>query len=195
MVKRLLAFFRIASSRQLGPLPRQQTPGTSSVGLDIAGRHQLAFLHQWEADKKSWPPFCLTSTYVPVIFSVTIPTTRYFHPTVIFSAFLNEDTVIFLASQIFTWSLIRTSKYLYFVFIICFWRISGSFRVIFSSVAPHRGQPAAKWHPRWQPTRRLAVSCRLGRRRILVCVRIPTSRCGRLFKIAKISTKWRKTRN
>jgi hypothetical protein len=38
--------------------------------------------------------------------------------------------------------------------------------VIFSSVAPHRGQPAAKCHPRWQPTRRLAVSCGLGRRRI-----------------------------
>jgi hypothetical protein len=38
--------------------------------------------------------------------------------------------------------------------------------VIFSSVAPHRGQPAAKWHLRWQPTRRLAVSCGLGRRRI-----------------------------
>ncbi len=38
--------------------------------------------------------------------------------------------------------------------------------VIFSSVAPHRGQPAAKCHPRWQPTRRLAFSCGLGRRRI-----------------------------
>ncbi len=38
--------------------------------------------------------------------------------------------------------------------------------VIFSSVAPHRGQPAAKCNPWWQPTRRLAVSCGLGRRRI-----------------------------
>ncbi len=38
--------------------------------------------------------------------------------------------------------------------------------VIFTSVAPHRGQPAAKCHPRWQPTRRLAVSCGLGRHRI-----------------------------
>jgi hypothetical protein len=40
------------------------------------------------------------------------------------------------------------------------------FFLIFSSVAPHRGQPAAKCHPRWQPTRRLAVSCRLGRHQI-----------------------------
>ncbi len=39
--------------------------------------------------------------------------------------------------------------------------------VIFSTVAPHRSQPAAKCHPRWQPTKRLTVSCRLGRRRIL----------------------------
>ncbi len=38
--------------------------------------------------------------------------------------------------------------------------------IMFFSVAPHRGQPAAKCHPRWQPTRRLAVSCGLGRRRI-----------------------------
>jgi hypothetical protein len=38
--------------------------------------------------------------------------------------------------------------------------------VIFSSVAPHRRQPAAKYHPRWQPTRRLSVSCGLGRRQI-----------------------------
>ncbi len=38
--------------------------------------------------------------------------------------------------------------------------------LIFTSVAPHRGQPAAKCHPRWQPTRRLAVSCGLGRHRI-----------------------------
>jgi hypothetical protein len=35
--------------------------------------------------------------------------------------------------------------------------------VIFSPVAPHRGQPAAKCHPRWQPTRRFAVSYGLGR--------------------------------
>ncbi len=38
--------------------------------------------------------------------------------------------------------------------------------VIFTSVAPHRGQPAAKYHLRWQPIRRLAVSCGLGRHRI-----------------------------
>jgi hypothetical protein len=38
------------------------------------------------------------------------------------------------------------------------------FFVIFSSVALHRGQPAAKCHPRWQPSRRLAVCCGLGRR-------------------------------
>jgi hypothetical protein len=31
-----------------------------------------------------------------------------------------------------------------FFFFICFWRTSGSFLIIFSSVAPHRGQPAAK---------------------------------------------------
>ncbi len=34
--------------------------------------------------------------------------------------------------------------------------------VIFSSVAPHRGHPTAKCHPRWQPTKRLAISCGLG---------------------------------
>jgi hypothetical protein len=38
--------------------------------------------------------------------------------------------------------------------------------VIFTSVAPHRSQPAAKCHLRWQPIRRLAVSCELGRHRI-----------------------------
>ncbi len=54
----------------------------------------------------------------------------------------------------------------YFFFFICFWRTSCSFFITFSSVAPHRGQPAAKCHPRWQPTSRLAVSCGLGRHRI-----------------------------
>jgi hypothetical protein len=29
------------------------------------------------------------------------------------------------------------------------WQTSSSFLIIFSSVAPHRGQPAAKCHPRW----------------------------------------------
>jgi hypothetical protein len=53
----------------------------------------------------------------------------------------------------------------FFFFFICFWRTRGSFCVIFSTFVPHRGQPAAKCHPRWQPTRRLAVSCGLGRRR------------------------------
>ncbi len=33
-----------------------------------------------------------------------------------------------------------------------FLRTSGSFLIIFSSVAPHRGQPAAKYHLKWQPT-------------------------------------------
>ncbi len=47
-----------------------------------------------------------------------------------------------------------------------FWRTSGPFFTIFSSVAPHRDQPVAKCHPRWQPTRRWAISCGLGRRRI-----------------------------
>jgi hypothetical protein len=51
-------------------------------------------------------------------------------------------------------------------FYICFMQTSGSFIMIFSSVAPHRGQPAAKCHLRWQPTRWLAVSCGLGRCRI-----------------------------
>jgi hypothetical protein len=41
-----------------------------------------------------------------------------------------------------------------FFFFIFFWRTSGSFFVIFSSVTPHRGQPAVKCHPKWQPTRR-----------------------------------------
>ncbi len=58
------------------------------------------------------------------------------------------------------------SKIKLFSLFICFWRTSGSFFVIFSSVAPHRGQPAAKCHPKWQPTRRLAVSCGVWRRRI-----------------------------
>jgi hypothetical protein len=52
----------------------------------------------------------------------------------------------------------------FFFFFICFWQTSGSFFIVFSSVAAHRGQPAAKCHPRWQPTRKLAVSCGLGRR-------------------------------
>ncbi len=51
-----------------------------------------------------------------------------------------------------------------FFFCLCFWRTSGSLFIIFSSVAPHKGQPAAKCHPRWQPTGRWAVSCGLGRR-------------------------------
>jgi hypothetical protein len=53
-----------------------------------------------------------------------------------------------------------------FFFFICFWRSSCSFFVIFSSVALHRGRPAAKCHPRWQPTKRFAVNWGLGRRRI-----------------------------
>ncbi len=50
-------------------------------------------------------------------------------------------------------------------FFTCFLGNSGSFLIIFSSVAPHRGEHAARCHPRWQPTRRLAVSCGLGRHR------------------------------
>ncbi len=56
--------------------------------------------------------------------------------------------------------------FLYFFFLHMFLAnhgTSGSFFIIFSSVAPHRGQPSAKCHPRWQPTRGLAVSCGLGR--------------------------------
>ncbi len=51
-------------------------------------------------------------------------------------------------------------------FFVCFWRTSGSFLRIFSSVALHRGRLAAKCHLRWQPTRQLSVSCGLGRCRI-----------------------------
>ncbi len=51
-------------------------------------------------------------------------------------------------------------------FLYVFWRTSGPFFTIFSSVAPHRSQAAAKCNPRWQPIRRWAISCGLGRRRI-----------------------------
>jgi hypothetical protein len=75
----------------------------------------------------------------------------------------------FESSLIVLWcsihSLCIIISYLFF-FLICFWRTSGSFIIIFSSVAPHRGQPAAKCHSRWQPSKRLAVRCGLGRRRI-----------------------------
>ncbi len=54
-----------------------------------------------------------------------------------------------------------------FFFFLCMFLVNQWFIfLIFTSVAPHRGQPAAKYHPRWQPTRRLAVNCRLGRHRI-----------------------------
>ncbi len=56
--------------------------------------------------------------------------------------------------------------FFFFFFFVCFWWTSGSFFIMFSSVAPHRGQPAAMCHPRWKPTRKLADSCGLGRRRI-----------------------------
>ncbi len=55
---------------------------------------------------------------------------------------------------------------LYFIILYMFFANHRFICVIFSSVAPHRGYLAAKCHPRWQPTRRLAVSCGLGRRRI-----------------------------
>ncbi len=55
---------------------------------------------------------------------------------------------------------------MFFFSLYVFWRTSGPFFTIFSSVAPHRGQPAAKCHPRWQPTRRWTISCGLGRHRI-----------------------------
>jgi hypothetical protein len=63
-------------------------------------------------------------------------------------------------------SFLMHHNFILIFFFICFWRTSGSFLIIFSSVAPHRGQPAAKCHPRWQPSRRLAVRCGLGRHRI-----------------------------
>ncbi len=56
-----------------------------------------------------------------------------------------------------------------FFFLCMFLATSGTFLIIFSSAAPHRGQPTAKSHPRWQPTRRLAVSCRLERIRTQDC--------------------------
>jgi hypothetical protein len=55
---------------------------------------------------------------------------------------------------------------MFFFSLYVFWRTSGPFFTIFSSLAPHRGQPAAKCHPRWQPARRWAISCGLGRHRI-----------------------------
>ncbi len=63
-------------------------------------------------------------------------------------------------SQLFRLSWEPTYGYKHFLY-----NFFGVF-VIFSSVAPHRGQLAAKCNPRWLPTRRLAVSCGLGRCRI-----------------------------
>jgi hypothetical protein len=54
------------------------------------------------------------------------------------------------------------TRMFFFFFLFMFLATNGSFLISFSSSAPHRGQPAAKSHPRWQPTRRLAVSCGLG---------------------------------
>ncbi len=50
------------------------------------------------------------------------------------------------------------------ILFLCFLANQRFIFVIFSSVATHRGQPVAKCHPRWQPTRRSPVSCGLGRR-------------------------------
>ncbi len=47
-------------------------------------------------------------------------------------------------------------NFFFFFSLYVFWRTSGPFFTILSSVAPHRGQPTAKCHPRWQPTRRWA---------------------------------------
>ncbi len=66
----------------------------------------------------------------------------------------------------FHWTTPLSRYYLYIFFFVCFLVNQCSFFVIFSSVAPHRGQPAAMCHPRWQPIRRLADSCGMGRRRI-----------------------------
>ncbi len=52
------------------------------------------------------------------------------------------------------------------------------FLIIFSSVTPHRGQSAVQCHPRWQHTRRLTVSCGLGRRRIQTRDCRTTVRCA-----------------
>jgi hypothetical protein len=38
-----------------------------------------------------------------------------------------------------------------FLFFKCFLANPQFIFLIFPSVAPHRGQPAAKYHPRWQP--------------------------------------------
>ncbi len=56
--------------------------------------------------------------------------------------------------------------YVYFLFLYMFLANQRFIIGIFSSVAPHRGQPTAKCHPWWQPTRRIAVSCGLGRHQI-----------------------------
>jgi hypothetical protein len=54
-----------------------------------------------------------------------------------------------------------------YFFFLCMFLVNQWFIfAIFTSVAPHRGQPTAKCHLRWQPIRRLAVSCGLGRHRI-----------------------------
>jgi hypothetical protein len=44
-------------------------------------------------------------------------------------------------------------RYFFFFIPYVFGEPAVHFFIIFSSVAPHRGQPAAKCHPRWQPTK------------------------------------------
>jgi hypothetical protein len=63
-------------------------------------------------------------------------------------------------------SRLRVCGRLNFFFLYMFLANQRFIFVIFSYVAPNRGQPAAKCHPRWQPTRRLAVSCGQGKRHI-----------------------------
>ncbi len=80
-----------------------------------------------------------------------------------YSYLLGFYSTVCRSSFLIGWSSTVTGFFYFFGFFL--WA-NGSFLIIFSSVAPHKGQPAAKCHPRWQPTRRLAVSCGLGRHQI-----------------------------
>jgi hypothetical protein len=108
--------------------------------------------------------------YVTVVYQMhALQNVRHLYPCLLqpMGALFNKRFVIVLLP--FSYVFITVFIYLFYFnfnfFFICFWRTSGSVFVIFSSVAPHRAQPAAKCHPRWQPTKRLAVNCWLGRRR------------------------------
>ncbi len=107
--------------------------------------------------------------YVTVVYQRhALQNVRHLYPCLLqpMGALFNKRFVIVLLP--FSYVFITVFIYLFYFnfnfFLICFWRTSDSFFVIFSCIVPDRGQPAAKCHPRWQPTKRLAVSCGLGRR-------------------------------